>query len=214
MLQWFNPENRFWNFMNKIMDVCMIGVLWFLFSLPVITMGAATTALYQFTLKQTDDEEGYVWRSFWNAFRRNFLPATALWLMTLAAAAFLAADLWACLHMTVGGPIRIASFGLLMCLILIVSMTVLYLFPILARFHMGVKTIVKHAFITAMGNLYVSVTILVIYVVFGVLTYYITILFPIWMALAAFVSSYFFRSVFNRYRQEPGEPAASENPEE
>lgn len=214
MLQLFDPENRFWNFMNKIMDVWLLGILWFVFSLPVVTVGAATTALYQFTLKQTDDEEGYVWRSFWNAFRRNFLPATALWFMVLAAAAFLALDLWACLHMSVGGPIRVASFGLLMCLILIVSMTSLYVFPILSRFHMGVRTIVKHAFIMSMGNLYVSVTVLVIYAAAGVLTYYITIMFPVWMAMAAFISSYLFRSVFSRYLQEPENQDGTDYPEE
>ena len=64
----FDPENRFWSFMNKIMDVFFIGILWFVFSLPVVTAGAALTALYQFTLKQADDEEGYVWRSFRRAF--------------------------------------------------------------------------------------------------------------------------------------------------
>ena len=56
----FNPENKFWSFMNKITDVFFLGILWFLFSIPVITAGAATTSLYQFTLKQADDEEGYV----------------------------------------------------------------------------------------------------------------------------------------------------------
>ena len=38
----FNPENRFWNFMNKITDVFLLGILWFLFSIPVVTMGAET----------------------------------------------------------------------------------------------------------------------------------------------------------------------------
>ena len=74
----FNPENRFWNFMNKITDVFLLGILWFLFSIPVVTMGAATTSLYQFTLKQADDEEGYVFKSFLKAFMKNFRQATML----------------------------------------------------------------------------------------------------------------------------------------
>ena len=72
MNELFNPENRFWNFMNKITDVFVLGILWFLFSIPVITAGAATTSLYQFTLKQADDEEGYVFKSFVRAFTKNF----------------------------------------------------------------------------------------------------------------------------------------------
>ncbi len=195
----FNPENRFWSFMNKITDVFCLGILWFIFSIPIITIGAATTSLYQFTLKQADDEEGYVWRSFIKAFGKNFKQATALWLILLAAGGFLAMDLWACIQITIPGSVRIVCFGVLLCLCLIYTLTALYVFPILSRFHLSVKTILVHSFIMGMGNLYVSVTVLVIYIVFGILAYYITILFPVFMALAAFFSSYFFRHVFRRY---------------
>lgn len=205
MNQLFNPENRFWSFMEKITDVFFLGILWFLFSLPVVTMGAASTSLYQFTLKQADNEEGYVWKSFWGAFRRNFRQATILWLIVLAAGGFLAADMWACMNITVPGTVRVVCFGVLLCLSLMYALTVLYIFPILSRFHLPVKTILSHSFIMAMGNLYVSVTVLVIYVVFGVLSYYITILFPVFMSLAAFFSSYFFRNVFGRYQEETRE---------
>ena len=198
----FNPENRFWSFMNKITDVFFLGILWFLFSVPVVTMGAATTSLYQFTLKQTDDEEGYVWKSFVKAFAKNFKQATILWLILLAAGGFLGADLWACMQIAVPGGIRVVCLGVILCLCLIYALTALYVFPILSRFCLPVKTILTHSFIMAMGNLYVSVTVLVIYVLFGVLAYYITILFPVFMALAAFFSSYFFRHVFSRYWEE------------
>ncbi|MDO5417585.1 MAG: YesL family protein [Lachnospiraceae bacterium] len=195
----FDPENRFWSFMNKITDVFLLGVLWLLFSVPVFTIGAATTSLYQFTLKQTDNEEGYVWKSFVKAFRKNFRQATALWLMLLAAGAFLAADVYACLHITVPGAVRILCFGLLLCLCLIFVLSALYVFPILSRFERKTGTILRHSFIMAMGNLYISVTVLVIYAAAAALTYYWTVLLPIWMALAAFFSSYLFRYVFSRY---------------
>ena len=201
----FNPENRFWSFMNKIADVFFLGILWFIFSIPVITMGAATTSLYQSTLKQTDDEEGYVWKSFVRAFLRNFRQATGLWLILLGAGIFLAADIWACVQIRIPGAVRIVCFGALLCLSLVYILTALYVFPILSRFDLNIKTILSHSFIMAMGNLYVSVTILVIYVIFGVLAYHISILFPIFMALAAFFSSYFFRHVFSRYWGEEDE---------
>lgn len=196
----FNPENKFWSFMEKITDVFLLGILWFLFSLPVITMGAATTSLFQFTLKQADNEEGYVWQSFWRAFRANFRQATILWVIILAAGVFLAVDLWACLNITVAWPVRTLCLGVLFCLALVYVLTVLYIFPMLSRFHMTVRKIIVNSFIMAMGNLYVSVTVLVIFVVFGVLSWYITVLFPVFMALAAFFSSYLFRSVFARYQ--------------
>lgn len=198
----FNPENKFWSFMDKIADVFYIGILWFLFSLPLVTVGAATTSLYQFTLKQADNEEGYVWKSFLKAFLKNFRQATALWLLLVLAGGFLAADFYALLHITVPGAVRILCFGVLLCLLLIYALTAFYIFPILSRFHLPVKKIMVHSFIMAMGNLYVSVTILVIHAVFGCLSYIVPILFPVFMGLAAFCSSYLFRFTFEKYQKD------------
>ena len=97
----FDPENRFWSFMNKIMDVFFIGILWFVFSLPVVTAGAALTALYQFTLKQADDEEGYVWRSFRRAFVKNFPPVHGF-----------VADSFGGVGLPCGGHLRLSSYGI------------------------------------------------------------------------------------------------------
>lgn len=196
----FNPENRFWRFMEKIADVFFLGVLWFIFSIPLITMGAATTAVYQFTLKQVDDEEGHVWRSFWTAFRKNFLPATVLWLILLAVGLFLAADIWLCMNLSLPPAAQIPCFGVLICLAVLWFITALYTFPILSRFDLPVKKILPHAFVTAVGNLYVTVTVVLVHLVFAYLCNAVLILFPVFVTLAAFVSSYFFRSVFARYR--------------
>lgn len=196
----FNPENRFWGFMSKIMDVFVISVLWFLFSIPVVTIGAATTSLYQFTLKQTEDEEGYVWKSFAKAFIKNFLQATALWLIILASGVFLMLDLYACLNISMPVIARIICFGVLLCIVLLYLLTSIYVFPILSRFRHPVKDILLHSFIMSVGNLYISVTILVIYAAAGVLTYFLPLLLPVFMGLAAFFSSYLLRYVFSRYQ--------------
>ena len=201
----FNPENRFWRFMEKIADVFFLGILWFVSSLPLITIGASTTALYQFTLKQADDEEGHVWPSFWRAFRKNFLPATVLWLIVLAAGLFLAADVWLCMNLSLPTAARIPCFGVLICLTVLYLITALYVFPILSRFDMPVKKILPYAFVTAVGNLYVTVTVVAIHLVFAFFCNVELILFPIFIALAAFISSYFFRSVFARYQAENGD---------
>ena len=198
----FDPENRFWSFMNKIMDVLFIGILWFVVSLPVVTAGAALTALYQFTLKQADDEEGYVWRSFRRAFVKNFRQSTVLWLILLAAWAFLAADIYACLHMELPGMWRTLCFGVLVCLGALLLLTSLYIFPLVSRYDRPVPIILKHSFIMAVGNLHVSVTVLVVYIAAAALTWFIPLLFPVFAALGAFVSSYLFRYVFSRYWQD------------
>lgn len=42
----FRPYGPVWNFFNAITDVLLLSLLWCLCSLPLITLGASTTALY------------------------------------------------------------------------------------------------------------------------------------------------------------------------
>lgn len=195
----FNPENRFWSFLNKVVDAMFLGILWGGLCLPVITIGAATTSLYQFTLKQTDDEEGYAWRSFWKAFFKNFRQATILWLIILAFGAFLVFDLYACMMIAVPAPIRILCFGLILALAFVYITSSFYVFPILSRFDLPIKKILTNSVVMAMGNLSVSITILIVYVIFLAISWRALLLFPILMAIAMFINSYLFRHVFSRY---------------
>ena len=43
---WFNIDSKFYRFCSYIGDFIILMVLWAIFSLPVITVGASTTAAY------------------------------------------------------------------------------------------------------------------------------------------------------------------------
>ena len=49
----FNINNPFWTFMGKLVDVVVLHFVWLVCSLPVVTFGASTTALYYALLKDT-----------------------------------------------------------------------------------------------------------------------------------------------------------------
>ena len=84
-----NPVIRF---IIKIFDCMVLSVLWAVFSLPIITMGAASTALYSAVYHHIRMEEGYLWKSFWTAFKENFKRSTLSWLPLLAMILFLVYD--------------------------------------------------------------------------------------------------------------------------
>lgn len=195
----FNPENRFFTFMDKVMNLCLLGIFWALFSLPIITIGASTTALFQYTLKLIRNEEGYVWRSFRKGFAKNFFPATLLWLGTGAAGLFLALDFYCCQFLPFPEGIKWAVRVFLASLIFVYLLTIIYLFPLTAFYRFSIKKTVTNAFVMAMGNLHVSITILVIYVLFGAVTWVFPELFMIWFAFASSLSSHFLRWVFEKY---------------
>ena len=110
----FNYDNPFWRFIGKLCDVMILNVLWVLCSIPVVTMGASTTAVYYVTLKLVRDEEGPTIRSFFKSFKENFRQATIIWLIMLAAGCLLGFDLYFFLAIQYGdaGSFRRLSDGI------------------------------------------------------------------------------------------------------
>ena len=216
MYHLFNPENKFWNFIAKITDAACMSILWALASLPLFTIGAATTAFYDFSLHQVNDREGKILKSFFGSFRAHFGRATLLWLTELAGIAFFALDLWAAWHfyLTTGGVIGIALLGFCACFALIFLSCVMYIYPLLAAFNFNLKKILRDSFIMAMGNLHVTITLFVMTALVCVLIYYVSGLFFFWIGLYIFFSSYFITGVFLKYVRDPEEEAGKEQLEE
>ena len=196
----FNPENKFWNFMGKITDVACMSLLWLLTSLPVFTIGAATAAFYSFTLDAVGDNEGRVIGSYFSAFKANFKKATLLWLLQLALGALLAVNLYAAWNFYLAkGVIALGFLSLSGCAALVAICCSVYIYPILAAYDFPVKKILMDSFIMATGNLHVTISVLVLFLLAGVGIYYLGGLFFFWIGLAIFFSSYFIWGLFLKY---------------
>ena len=55
-MRFFSVDNPVWRFIRKIGYLWLLNILWVLTSLPVITLGASTTALVYACLKLKGDE--------------------------------------------------------------------------------------------------------------------------------------------------------------
>ena len=78
--------------LSAIGDVICASALWILFSLPVVTMGAANVALYRTINRCMRQNKPGIWKTFSQTFRDNFKTATVAWLIELAAVAVLTLD--------------------------------------------------------------------------------------------------------------------------
>ena len=90
----FDQDRLIWRIMSRIMDIIILGFMWTITSLPVFTIGASTSALYYVALKMARNQEGYLWKGYWKAFRENFKQATVLWLIIFVIGAFFAFDIY------------------------------------------------------------------------------------------------------------------------
>ena len=69
MSEFFNPDSSIMRFITKIASSVYLNILWFICSLPVVTIGASTTALFYVTLKMAKNEEGNITAAFFRSFK-------------------------------------------------------------------------------------------------------------------------------------------------
>ena len=67
----------------------ILNFLYILFCLPVITAGAATSALYYATVRMADGTFNQPLKDFWNGFKDNFRAVTPIWVVALIYGVFL-----------------------------------------------------------------------------------------------------------------------------
>ena len=218
MGRFFNMDNKFFVFMGRLADLCMLNILCIICCLPVVTAGASLTALYYVTMKMVRNEESYIFRSFFKSFKQNFRQATVINLIMLAAAALLYLDTRITKAMADPvGKILAMIFALFTMIYLII---LLYLYPVLAKFYNSIKNTFKNALL--MGIRHLPYTFLMLAVCtspllilfipsFQVQMFLILVLILIGPALAAYCNSHFFVRIFDKYI--PEEADASEGTE-
>lgn len=137
--------------LSRLFDLILLNILWVLFSLPLVTVGASTAALYSVMMKIVANEEGYIIRGFLNAFRRNLKQSTVVWLMLLAAGAVLAADVMILGSFT-GMPAK-AGLVLLGAVAFIYLTELIFVFPLIARFENTTFRTIKNAVLIPFARL-------------------------------------------------------------
>lgn len=200
-----NHEYRFTCILSKIMDLLLINFLFIITSLPCITLGASVTALFSVAMKLVRNEESYVAKDYFHAFRQNFRQATASFLFfAILMGLFLFNVIIAFRNPT--GLFRVLGCLSLMFEILL-SICVLYYFPILARFEFTPAQILTHIphMIANAPGLFLLLIILNIPVLFLCFYSVYTLLFIIIAALLtgcsafAYIEAFLFRRIFEPY---------------
>lgn len=143
-MDFMDPDSRFSQIMGEIFDYLKLGFLFLLFSLPVVTAGAAATGAMSVGMKIARGEAPKLWPSFWASFRRNIWQATAAALVLLVIAGVLGFDWYLLFQMESTLSVRIAR-ALVFTAGLAVVLAALYLFPVLARFEVTGKQLVRNA---------------------------------------------------------------------
>ena len=128
----FEEGSPFQRFLNKMADLLILNIITMLMCLPIITAGAALTAMHYVLLKMVRGEEGYILKSFFRSFKREFRQATVLWILYVALAALMASNLVLVLQGSGRYPIWLPSSIVVVAVLELMFM--IYTFAMLSRF--------------------------------------------------------------------------------
>lgn len=140
-MKFLEIDSPFMRVLGRIADLMIINFLTILLCIPVITAGAAFTAMHYVLLKIVRDEEGYIVKQYFRSFKENFLQATILWIGMLAVSAALFVD-WRIMRMQ-GDQFSGVMLILLFAAALASYLIMIYIFPVLSRYKNTIRGTLK-----------------------------------------------------------------------
>lgn len=171
MSGFFSLESPFYKFMSRLTDMLKLNVLWLLTSgiagmfvielllamtglsayrflsfIPLLTMGAATTAVFSITLRMVDEQEGYIAKAYFRAYRENFKKGNIIgWIFLIAIYA-----IWLDFQFYHGAEeLKQSSIGYLVIGIIAIFMSfmhLIYAFPLQARYENTVINTLRNSY--------------------------------------------------------------------
>lgn len=157
----FSVDGGIYKFMTSLFTIFKVNMLWLLCSLPIVTIGAATIAAYDVTLKMVDDEEGYVARQFFKAFKANLKKGIPLGVLNLACMYITWLD-FSLFEQFKDNPIILLIMGILA--LVVFTLAFLYSYPLQARYENTIFRTLENSFNISIR--YFGRTLFLLFIVF------------------------------------------------
>ena len=208
-MKFLSYDSPFSQLLLKLCYSCYLNLLWLICCIPIVTIGASTTALYYTSLKIVRGEDHALGHMFFHSFRENFRQSTVLWLILLAAGLFLAGDGYLAYRLraaSTGAPAVL--WTLILALVIgaavVYTIVLLFVFPLVASVSNTNWAMLKNSFF--IGARYLFCTILVFAVHFAMFFAVVSIFTPLFLlgeGLCALISSYLMSNVLRACSYDP-----------
>lgn len=200
----FNLDNPIWNFMSKVADLIILNLLAIVCSIPIITIGASWTAMYFVTIRMVRKEESYIIKDFFRSFKENFKQATIIWLLALIAIGIFVGDV--VIYRIIPQQIPQVLMIAVLVLAYLVLGAIVFVFPLLSRFHNTVKGTVKNAFLVSLVNVPYTFVFVILLMVPFLLSFFLIEMAPFVLlfgfSLPAYISSILWVRIFRKFEPE------------
>lgn len=199
--RFFNPESFVWKLFGYFGDFVIFSLLWCLCSIPLVTLGPATTALYDTMVHALRRKEDSPFSRFFETFRRELKEGILLTLLWAAVALGLGLGLYALRRFVPSFGERGAIVTLVELLLGFLYLSVAsWVFPTLSRFTMGVGAISSVCLRLAPGHALRSAAMALLNATVIVTSTRFVIPLMFAPALVSFLSTYLIEPVFSEYQ--------------
>ena len=158
------PDRREWR-MKKGLDAFgnMFGlnVCFVIACLPVITIGASLSATYAMAIRLQEGEEETILHGFIHEFKRSFKQATIAWMLVILAGAILWAE-----NVLINNDFTTPGITIFYTIVfylelLLVALTLAFLFPMIGRYNTTIKLAFKNSLLLSVGYVWSAIKIII-----------------------------------------------------
>jgi uncharacterized membrane protein YesL len=200
MSNFFNLDNGIFTFLSKVCDIIFLSVIWVILCIPIITIGPANTALYYATVKVIRRERGYLFREFFRSFRLNFKRGAIIGVLLTVLFAILILDLLtAWTTITANSSINSILFGIYLVISFFLLSISVYVFPVLSRFDMTVKQLIKSSALMALKHLPYTLGMIIVVAAAALGIAFIPILIVVVPATSVLINSLLMERILKKY---------------
>lgn len=203
MRRFFSDSNPVIKGLSRLADLMWLNALFIVTSLPVITIGAATAALYYETMRVVAGEESYLTKDFFKAFKNNFKQATPVWIVSALLLSLFGYTFY------VLGASKLSyahiAMGILGIPMIFIVFMLLYVFPIMSKFENTLLNTVINALLISLAHFPKTLLMLV----FSAIPFLLVLNSLNWMpifilgafAVVAYVNGSFMNKIFEKIQE-------------
>jgi len=155
----FHPDNPVIRFLARLFDLILLNLLFIFSCIPIVTIGAALSAIYYVLFKIIDKKDPYIFKGYIKAFKENFKPATLLWIFIVFAGTGINFALSA-IYSIADKKFEFLQIPVWI-LVFIIASVIVYAFPLLSRYQSGIKQLLKNTLVLSITNIPATVICIV-----------------------------------------------------
>ena len=197
-------KNPLFSFLNLLGQLILLSILWTICSLPIITIGASTAALYYTVVKVLRRNQDSLFAAFFREFRSNFLQSLNINMVFLCYFGILA--YFAIPRLTAAQSSADIGFYVLVGLAILGTLPLSFVYPTISRFYHKGGTLLRFL-LTVIGkhlHIVLGCTLLLAAGILLVLSNPAALLFV--PGVVCYVQSLLLEPVFKKYSTADSDP--------